>query len=75
VEGTPGALVQWQPSDSQSDDLPLTRRNTAQFTVISLSSTTLEVEGCDDRGVVGLGIFPVDSEGSGLVVQDLVVDF
>ena len=35
----------------------------------------LEVEGGDDRRVVGLGILPVDSEGGGLVVQDLVVDF
>jgi hypothetical protein len=35
----------------------------------------LEVERCDDRGMVGLGILTVDGEGGGLVVQDLVVDF
>jgi hypothetical protein len=39
------------------------------------TSSGLEVEGSNDGRVVGLGIFPVDSEGGGLVVQDLVVDF
>jgi hypothetical protein len=34
----------------------------------------LEIEGGYNRGVIGLGIFPIDREGGGFVVQDLVVD-
>jgi hypothetical protein len=36
---------------------------------------SLEIEGRYDGGVIGLGIFSIDGEGGGLVVQDLVVDF
>jgi hypothetical protein len=49
-----------------SDRLTLRRRDTA---------VSLEIEGGYDGGVIGLGIFSVDGEGGGLVVQDLVVDF
>jgi hypothetical protein len=38
-------------------------------------AVSLEIKGGYDRGVIGLGIFSIDGEGGGLVVQDLVVNF
>ena len=40
----------------------------------SRNTRLLETEGCDDGGVVGLGVFAVDGEGCGLVVEYFVVD-
>lgn len=41
---------------------------------ISGNVASVEVEGGDDGGVVGLGVFVVGGEGEGVVVEDFVVD-
>ena len=48
------------------------RRITLKITVPKLDS--LQVEGGNDGGVVGLGVLDVGGEGDGVVVEDLVVD-
>jgi hypothetical protein len=62
-----------QPTTRPDIGEKLSRKAHPQW--MGLPCPGLEVEGRDDRSVVGLGIFSVDSEGCGLVVQDLVVDF
>ena len=69
VNGGPELLI-FVPRAAHSQDLNAEARDAG-----ALPSRGLEVERCDDRGVVGLGILTVDGEGGGLVVQDLVVDF
>lgn len=60
---------------SDQTEVPLAVLDSDLTAEVSRPAADLEVEGGDDRRVVGLGIFAFDSECGGLVVEDLVVDF